>query len=290
MADTKISGLTALTAPAGTDEFAIVDDDANATKKITVAALLAGIEDATSAITTGYAGTDTLLIIDGGTAKYTTFANLLAGIEDATSAIGAAPEDTDNLLVIDGGTAKKITYANLKAGFSGGRARLSLPVTAAHLPDDSAGSAAAQIQKKTSSDATDPQLFWVEALFDADTDEHIYYQFLMPDNYASAPVVDVYYKAASSTADTVAFGAQLAAVTSADETDLDANLLDSANGGTSTSPATAGWMDIVSITMTNADSVAANDFVILCVYRDISEDDAAGDLEVPLVVLRYTST
>ena len=113
MADTKISEMTALTAPAGTDEFAIVDDDANATKKITVADLLAGIEDATSAITTGYAGTDTVLIIDGGVAKYTTYANLLAGIEDALSDIAAIPALTDTLLLIDGGTAKYVTRRSL---------------------------------------------------------------------------------------------------------------------------------------------------------------------------------
>ena len=117
MADTKISAMTALTAPAGTDEFAIVDDDANATKKITVAALLAGIEDATSAITTGYAGTDTVLIIDGGTAKYTTYANLLAGIEDALSDIAAVPALTDTLLLIDGGTAKTVTKRNLQVRY-----------------------------------------------------------------------------------------------------------------------------------------------------------------------------
>ncbi len=117
MADTKISEMTALTAPAGTDEFAIVDDDANATKKITVANLLAGIEDATSAITTGYAGTDTVLIIDGGVAKYTTYANLLAGIEDALSDIAAVPAQTDTLLVIDGGTAKFVQRSNLQVRY-----------------------------------------------------------------------------------------------------------------------------------------------------------------------------
>lgn len=113
MADTKISAMTALTAPAGTDEFAIVDDDANATKKITVAALLAGIEDATSAVTSGYAGTDTVLFIDGGVAAYTTIANLLAGIEDALSDIAAVPALTDTLLLIDGGTAKYVTRRSL---------------------------------------------------------------------------------------------------------------------------------------------------------------------------------
>ena len=288
--DTRPEDLDALTAPAATDIVAIVDDPTGTplTKKITLANLLKVVSSLTELAAAPDATADDILIIDGATtAKYINATNLLAVVGNLAE-LAEAPAASDTVLVIDRGVPKKVQYSDLVGG--GGRARLSLPVTAAHLSDDTAGSAAAQIQKKTSSDATDPQLFWVEALFDAATDEHIYYQFLMPDNYASDPVVDVYYKAASSTADTVAFGAQMAAVTSADETDLDANLLDSANGGTSTSPATAGWMDVVSITMTNADSVAANDFVILCVYRDTSEDGAAGDLEVPLVVLRYTST
>ena len=76
MANTKISAMTALTAPAGTDQLAIVDDDADTTKSITIAALLAGIEDALSDIAAVPALTDTLLLIDGGTAKTVTKRNL----------------------------------------------------------------------------------------------------------------------------------------------------------------------------------------------------------------------
>jgi len=287
-----ISSLTELAAaPDATADDILINDGATTPKYINLTNLM-GVVTSLAAITSGYhASEDEMLILDNGTAKKTTLPNLLAGIEDATSAIGTTPDDTDTLLLIDGGTAKTVTVSNLMAaGGGGGRARLSLPVTAAHLSDDSTGSAAAQIQKKTSSDATDPQLFWVEALFDADTDEHIYYQFLMPDNYASAPVVDVYYKCTSATEGTAAFGARLAAVTDGDEADVDANKLADANVGTATVPGTAGYMDVISITMTNADSVAANDFVVLCVFRDISGDSVAADIEVPLVVLRYTST
>ena len=76
MANIKISAMTALTAPAGTDQLAIVDDDADTTKSITIAALLAGIEDALSDIAAVPALTDTLLLIDGGTAKTVTKRNL----------------------------------------------------------------------------------------------------------------------------------------------------------------------------------------------------------------------
>ena len=117
--DTRPEDLDALTAPAGTDILVIVDDPTVTplTKKITIANLLAGIEDATSAVTSGYAGTDTLLFIDGGVAAYTTIANFLAGIEDALSDIAAVPALTDTLLLIDGGTAKTVTKRNLQVRY-----------------------------------------------------------------------------------------------------------------------------------------------------------------------------
>jgi hypothetical protein len=176
---------------------------------------------------------------------------------------------------------------------STGRERLSLPISACSLPDDSAGSAAAQLQRRTSSDATDPQLFWTEALFDDTTNEHIYFEFVMPDNYSSAPVVDVYYKMTSGTSNEVIFGAAICAVTDGDSTDLDADALGTTNDSSATTvPGTAGYMDVCSITMTNADSVAANDRVILEVHRhaDDAGDDATGDAEVVLVVLRFTGS
>ena len=259
--DTRPEDLTAWTDSAAADYVLGVDDPTGTPllKVSTVASMV------------GY------VVTTAGDILYATAARTLARLAKGTAG---------QVLTMNGGA----TAPEWATASGGGQARKSLPVTAAHLSDDSAGSAAAQIQKKTSSDATDPQLFWVEALFDADTDEHIYYQFLMPDNYASAPIVDVYYKCTSATEGTAAFGAQIAAVTDADEADMDANKLDAANVGTATVPGTAGYMDVISITMTNADSVSANDFVILCVFRDISGDSVAADIEVPLVVLRYTST
>lgn len=212
----------------------------------------------------------------------------------ALTALGATPDDADILPIVDdvagSPVTKKVTVANLiAAAGGGGQARKSLPVSAAHLPDDSANNAAAQIQKKTSSGGT-LHPAWIEALFDDTTDEHIMFTFLMPDNYASAPVVDVYYKAASATSGTAAFGAAIMAVTDGDSQDVDADAFDTANVGTATVPGTAGHLDAISIALSNADSVAANDYVNLVVLRDVSGDSVTGDLEVVLVVLRYTST
>lgn len=283
----KFTDLDALTLLALADLVCVIDDVAGtpSSKKITVenfwkalnvlnAEASPAVDDLIAVYDTGESTTDKM-----------TLANVLKVI-DALTELAATPAASDTVLVLDGGVPKKIQYSNLVSG--GGQARKSLPVSAAHLPDDSANNAAAQIQKKTSSGGT-LHPAWVEALFDDGTDEHIMFSFLMPDNYASAPVVDVYYKAAAATSGTAAFAAALMAVTDGDSQDVDADAFDTANVGTATVPGTAGHMDVISITMSNADSVAANDWVNLVMFRDVSGDSVTGDLEVVLVVLRYTS-
>jgi hypothetical protein len=142
---------------------------------------------------------------------------------------------------------------------------------------------------KLTSDATDPQVRWPELLFDDTTEEHWYWAFAMPSNYGSAPIVDVYYKALSAVAGTAAFNAKLMAVTPGDAADVDADeFAAEQTAGTETVPGTAGFLSKISIPLTNADTVAANDLVVLGVFRDVSADGVAGDLEVPMVVLRYT--
>ena len=142
---------------------------------------------------------------------------------------------------------------------------------------------------KITSDATDPQVRWPELLFDTTTEEHWYWSFAMPSNYGSAPIVDVYFKATSATSGTAAFNAKIFAVHPDAATDWDAGEFAAEQTAASeTVPGVAGYLSFLSITLTNADSVAANDMVVLAVFRDVSVDNAAGDLEVPMVVLRYT--
>jgi len=165
----------------------------------------------------------------------------------------------------------------------------TLPISACTLTNDAANNAAAQLQLKTSSGGT-LHPAWIEALFDASTDEHIMFTFLMPSNYASNPIVDVYYKCASATENDVCFAAAVAAVTPGDAVDVDAKAFDTPNANTDTVAGTAGHEKVVSITLTDNDSLAANDNITLVVFRDVSGDSVAGDVEVRLVVLRYTST
>ena len=255
MADSEPQGLTADTAPADGDLVLMVIDPAGTplARKMTVNNLLKAI-------------------------------NVLSA--DTT------PDGSDLVVTIDdpSGTplAKKVTITNLFAGRTG-KFRLSLPPSAGYPPDDSSGSAAAQLQMKITSDVTDPQVRWPELLFDATTEEHWYWSFAMPSNYGSAPIVDVYYKATSATTGTAAFNAKIMAITPDDAADMDIDeFAAEQTAGSEAVPGTAGIMSTISVTLSNADSVAANDFVVLAVFRDVSEDGVTGDLEVPMVVLRYT--
>lgn len=165
-----------------------------------------------------------------------------------------------------------------------------LPPGAATLPDGSATNAAPGMQRVKSS-ATAPAPYFLQLAFDAATEEWASWSFRMPADYSSSPVCKVQYKMASATSGDVIWVAQLAAVTDGDATDVDAKAFAAANSATVTVPGTAGHLDEASITMTNADSVAAGDFVVLRVARDADAagDTATGDAELVAVALTYTT-
>ena len=154
---------------------------------------------------------------------------------------------------------------------------------------DAASFNSAQMQIKQSSGAV-PSPRWVEWLFDATTDEHIVCSFIMPQDYVSAPVLKVQFKMTSATSGNVIWVCQVMAVTPGDATDVDAETFAAANSVTEAVPATAGYLDEASITLTNADSVAAGDRVTLLLFRDADNvsDNAAGDAEFVGADLRYS--
>lgn len=100
--------------------------------------------------------------------------------------------------------------------------------------------------------------------------------FLMPDRYAGGTLkADIFYCMAQAS-NSVDFELAVEAITDADATDMDAGTsFDTANTANATCPATAGYSDILVITLTNKDSVAVNDLVTLRLERDA--DDATND-------------
>lgn len=166
-----------------------------------------------------------------------------------------------------------------------------LPLGAAILPDGSASNAAPALQRVKSS-AGAPTPYFLQLAFDASTEEQCMWSFRMPADYASGLVLKAQYKMASATSGNVILEARVAAVSDGDAQDVDAKAFGSANTSATTAvPGTAGHLDEISITLANADSVAAGDYVIVYLNRDAANgsDTATGDLELVACSLQYTT-
>ncbi len=127
-------------------------------------------------------------------------------------------------------------------------------------------------------------------LFDDTTPEGLYWTFRMPSDYSSDPLLKLVYTMASATTGTIEFEVSLWAVT--DGEDADTESYDTVNTSTETVPGTAGLSSDISVTLTNNDSLAANDLVHVKVFRDADDgtnDTATGDLELRAATLEYTA-
>ncbi|MBK9944296.1 MAG: hypothetical protein IPP13_22550 [Kouleothrix sp.] len=128
--------------------------------------------------------------------------------------------------------------------------------------------------------------------FDAATDETAYWTDIAPQGLTGTLTLVITYGMASATSGTVGLQAQIEAVSDGDVTDLDATTsFDTVNNSASTTvPGTAGQIDQISITLTNADSLAAADYYRISVNRDADgsaiTDSATGDLYLLAIELR----
>jgi len=128
--------------------------------------------------------------------------------------------------------------------------------------------------------------------YDAATDETAYWTDIADQSLTGTLTLVVTYMMASATSGTVGLQAQIEAVSDGDSTDLDAGTsFDTVNNSASTTvPGTAGFIDQISITLTNKDSIAAGDYYRISVNRDADgsaiTDSATGDLSLLAVELR----
>jgi hypothetical protein len=127
--------------------------------------------------------------------------------------------------------------------------------------------------------------------FDASTQETTYWTLVAPQALTGALSCVITYMMASATSGNIEFEVAVEAITDADATDLDATTsFDTVNAsGAITVPGTAGYIDQVSVTLTNADSVAAGDLLRISISRDADDgtnDTATGDLYLLAAELR----
>jgi hypothetical protein len=125
--------------------------------------------------------------------------------------------------------------------------------------------------------------------FDQTTQETCYWTFVAPQGLTGTLSVIVHLFGNGAGTNPTYWEAAIEAVTPGDSTDLDAaTSFDSVNSGNVAMPATQGHQTSLSITLTNADSIAAGDYVRLSLARDADNgsDTFAADAYVTLVELR----
>lgn len=126
--------------------------------------------------------------------------------------------------------------------------------------------------------------------YDASTSETAYWSGIVPQGWTGTVVAVISYAMASATSGGVAFSVAVEAITTGDATDTDATTsFDTANTGTDAAvPATAGYMEQISVTLTNLDSAAAADYLRISVARAVADaaDTATGDAFVLCVEVR----
>lgn len=124
--------------------------------------------------------------------------------------------------------------------------------------------------------------------FDASTNETCYWSAVVPQGWTGPITAYIYYIMASATSGDVDVDVAVEAITDADATDLDAatsfattNSADNVNV-----PSTAGYLDVIPVTLTNDDGAAAGDYIRFSLTRDAASDTAAGDMYVLAVEIR----
>ncbi|MBA7617105.1 hypothetical protein ES703_24416 [subsurface metagenome] len=120
--------------------------------------------------------------------------------------------------------------------------------------------------------------------FDKDADESAFWEFIVPDDYDGGTItVNIWYKTTVATG-TVVFEVK---VLGREEGEIfDAALGAGHSNSADTVPGTAGNIGICAPAAFSP-IWAAGDLVILKLMRDVSEDDAAADIQVIMVEVAY---
>jgi hypothetical protein len=125
-------------------------------------------------------------------------------------------------------------------------------------------------------------------LFDASTSECAIWQGTLNADYASGLTFKASFSMTSATSGTFNLDVSVMAVTPGDSADINTDSYDTANACDDAGvPGTAGHLDQISCTLTNADSIAAGDYFKIKICRDTG-DTASGDAEVVHARLEYT--
>lgn len=164
-----------------------------------------------------------------------------------------------------------------------------LPIAAATPPDGSASNAAPALQRVQGTEAN-PKKHFLVAAFDASTDEHLWWSFDMPADYASGGAVELKWYA-NATSNSAVWGVRLGAVTAGDaDTPIEHALAAASTTTTATNTTEANRLNSTSITIANLDSAAAGDSIDLLIYRDADNGSDTLTVDAMLKNAKFTYT
>lgn len=129
-------------------------------------------------------------------------------------------------------------------------------------------------------------------LFDDTTPEFMHWTFRMPSDYSSSLVAKIQYSMVSAIANEIVVAVEVYKISDGATAAIDTDSYATANTSSAiTVPGTAGYPDEISLTLTNDDGVAANDWTAVRFSRDADAagDDATGDMELVAISLEYTA-
>jgi len=130
--------------------------------------------------------------------------------------------------------------------------------------------------------------------FDAATEETVYFQVPTMDYGSGNLTINLKWYADTASSGGVTFGASLACITAnTDSTDIETKAFGSENTASDTHLGTTGQrLHEFSITLSNLDSIATNDYAILKLARKVSDgsDTMTGDCLIVEVGVEYSDT
>lgn len=163
--------------------------------------------------------------------------------------------------------------------------RQELPIAGGIAPLSGINAAALSLVESSGAGTAKPVIYQLS--LDDTTDEGRMWVFRMPRGFGvTSTVKGSYYMAGANTDDDAVLVAQLAAVSSGD-TSRTAKVFDSTNSTTERVPDAAGTEADFSITLTNDDSLTADDWVCIVLYLDASESTHAGDLNLTTLAVDF---
>lgn len=134
-----------------------------------------------------------------------------------------------------------------------------------------------------------PNAVFVQAAFDPDTDEHLFWTFAMPSDYSSGGSLVVLWRT-TATSGNVVWAGQVSAVTAADaDTPLEHAWSTAATATSAANGTEASRLVSASITL-NMDSAAAGDLVSLNFSRDANNAADTCTADAILMALRFDYT